>query len=63
MLTFGDPDALEPAARSLAATVRSSGGRMRVEKADGEFVIGTPLGAALQAAGFTAIPQGLRLRA
>ncbi|MFC0680661.1 ATP-dependent helicase [Lysobacter korlensis] len=63
MLTFGDADALEPAARSLAATVRSSGGRMRVEKADGEFVIGTALGAALQSAGFTAIPQGLRLRA
>jgi ATP-dependent Lhr-like helicase len=63
MLTFGDPEALEPAARSLAATVRSSGGRMRVERVDGEFVIGTPLGAALQAAGFSAIPQGLRLRA
>jgi ATP-dependent Lhr-like helicase len=63
VLTFGDPEALEPAAASLAATIRASGGRMRVEKSDGEFVIGTALGAALQSAGFTAIPQGLRLRA
>jgi ATP-dependent Lhr-like helicase len=63
MLTFGDESALEPAAQSLAATVRSSGGRIRVEKADGEFVIGTPLGAALQSAGFSGTPQGLRLRA
>ncbi len=35
---------------------------MRVEKIDGEFGIGTPLGLALVEAGFAATPQGLRLR-
>jgi ATP-dependent Lhr-like helicase len=50
------------AASSLAATVRATGGRMRVEKIDGAFAIGTPLGDALVAAGFAATPQGLRLR-
>ncbi len=50
------------AAASLATTVRATGGRMRVEKIDGAFAIGTPLGDALVAAGFAATPQGLRLR-
>jgi ATP-dependent Lhr-like helicase len=63
MLTFGSDDAtLTAAAASLAATVRRSLARLKVELADGQFVIGTPLGAALTAAGFSTTPQGLRLR-
>jgi ATP-dependent Lhr-like helicase len=50
------------AAASLAATVRATGGRLRVERIDGEFAVGTPLGDALVAAGFASTPQGLRLR-
>jgi len=50
------------AAASLAATVRATGGRLRVEKVDGVFAVGTPLGDALVAAGFASTPQGLRLR-
>jgi ATP-dependent Lhr-like helicase len=64
MLTLGsDERVLAAAAASLAGTIRRSGGRLKVEKADGVFVIGTPLGAALTAAGFSTTPQGLRLRA
>ena len=63
MLTFGsDEPTLAAAATSLAATIRRSGAKLKVEKADGTFVIGTPLGAALTAAGFSTTPQGLRLR-
>ncbi|MEO6944831.1 MAG: ATP-dependent helicase, partial [Lacisediminihabitans sp.] len=64
MLTFGsDPSMLAEATTSLAATIRRSLGKLKVEKADGVFVIGTPLGAALAAAGFSTTPQGLRFRA
>ena len=63
-LTFTDDERwLAASAAALAALVRRSGGRLRVEKADGVFVIGTALGDALVAAGFAATPQGLRLRA
>ncbi|MEX1079770.1 MAG: ATP-dependent helicase [Homoserinimonas sp.] len=63
-LTFTEDEAvLAVAADSLAASIRRSIGRLRVEKVDGAFVIGTPLGTALAAAGFSATPQGLRLRA
>lgn len=63
MLTFGSDEAtLTAAAASLAATVRRSLIRLKVELADGQFVIGTPLGVALTAAGFSTTPQGLRLR-
>ncbi len=63
MLTFdSDEPTLATAAASLAGTIRRSLGRLKVEKADGAFVIGTPLGAALTAAGFSTTPQGLRLR-
>ena len=58
-----DDARLAAAAASLAATVRRSLGKLRVEKVDGRFVIGTPLGAALTEAGFSTTPQGLRLRA
>jgi ATP-dependent Lhr-like helicase len=59
---LGDDDARAAAAESLATTVRATKGRMRVEKVDGVFAIGTPLGDALTAAGFAPTPQGLRLR-
>ena len=64
VLTFGlDEALLVPAAASLAHVVRRSLGRLRVERVDGRFVVGTALGAALSEAGFSATPQGLRLRA
>jgi ATP-dependent Lhr-like helicase len=64
VLTFTpDEDVLRAAAVSLAATVRSRLGKLRVERVDGEFSIGTPLGALLAEAGFAPTPQGLRLRA
>jgi ATP-dependent Lhr-like helicase len=67
LLTWSDePSRLEPAAAALAeAARRGSLGRMTVEKADGEQLLGsgtTPLRAALQAAGFVSTPKGLRLR-
>jgi ATP-dependent helicase Lhr and Lhr-like helicase len=62
VLTFGlDEAGLSAAAESLASTVRRSGGKLRIEKIDGEF--GTPFGDALATAGFAPTPQGLRLRA
>ena len=64
VLTFGLGDDILPvAAQALAAVVVSSGGKLRVERVDGVFVIGTPLGDALVRAGFSTTPQGLRLRA
>lgn len=63
VLTFtADGQRLTAAAESLTATVRRAGGRLRVEKIDGEFSLGTPFGNALVAAGFAPTPQGLRLR-
>ncbi|GAA1808567.1 ATP-dependent helicase [Nocardioides hankookensis] len=67
LLTWSeDADQLTPATASLAEAVRrGSLGRLTVEKADGEPLLGsgsTPLREALQAAGFVATPQGLRLR-
>ncbi|WP_166875652.1 ATP-dependent helicase [Salinibacterium sp. ZJ450] len=62
VLSFTDV-ALDAASASLAQTVRAGLGRMRIEKIDGEFAIGTDLGDALQRAGFVPTPQGLRLRA
>ena len=69
LLTFDDlddPDGaarLEPAIDALATAVRDGVlGRLTVEKADGEAVLGTPLGEALARAGFHATPRGLRIR-
>jgi ATP-dependent Lhr-like helicase len=67
LLTWSDDaELLGPAASSLAeAARRGSLGRMTVERADGEQLLGsgsTPLREALQAAGFVATPKGLRLR-
>ena len=62
-LTFGlDDQRMSAAAESLAATIRRTESRLRVERVDGDFVVGTPLGDALVQAGFATTPQGLRLR-
>jgi ATP-dependent Lhr-like helicase len=63
VLTFTEDEGMLAAAvTSLAATVRTGLGRLRIERVNGEFSIGTPLGHALTDAGFAATPQGLRLR-
>jgi ATP-dependent Lhr-like helicase len=68
LLTWSEEsDVLGPAAEALADTVRRGTlGRLTVEKADGEALLGqrdTPLRIALTAAGFVTTPQGLRIRA
>ncbi|MDF2968429.1 MAG: dependent helicase, Lhr family [Nocardioidaceae bacterium] len=56
-------DRLAIAVDALALAVRDGSlGRMTVQRADGEQVLGSSLGAALEAAGFSATPRGLRLR-
>ncbi len=63
VLTFTDePAVLEAAARELAAVVRARLRSLRVERVNSASVFGTPLAEALQAAGFVATPQGLRIR-
>ncbi|HSK56868.1 MAG TPA: ATP-dependent helicase [Jiangellales bacterium] len=68
LLSFSaDPDLLTPAADALALAVRDGAlGRMTVERADGEGVLGrgadSALATALAVAGFRATPRGLRLR-
>ncbi|WP_210479846.1 ATP-dependent helicase [Naasia sp. SYSU D00948] len=65
MLTFTqDPGSLTQATAALADLVRSGAvDRLTIEKVNGDFVVGTEAGRALEAAGFTATPSGLRLRA
>jgi ATP-dependent helicase Lhr and Lhr-like helicase len=59
-----DPDCVQPAADALALAVRDGMlGKLAVERADGEAVLTSPLGAALEQAGFRPTPRGLRLRA
>ncbi|HEY2832891.1 MAG TPA: ATP-dependent helicase [Sporichthyaceae bacterium] len=56
-------DVLQPAADALALAVRDGAlGKLTVERADGASVLGSPLAAALESAGFRAGPRGLRLR-
>ncbi|HEX3003562.1 MAG TPA: ATP-dependent helicase [Angustibacter sp.] len=64
LLSFTDePTVLAAAADALALAVRDGAlGRLTVERADGERVLDSPLGRALEAAGFHATPRGLRLR-
>jgi len=61
-----DPEALQAGADALALAVRDGAlGRLTVQRADGEGVLtpgGSPLTSALEAAGFTATPRGLRVR-
>jgi ATP-dependent Lhr-like helicase len=64
LLSFtSEPAQIQPAADALALAVREGAlGRLTVERADGEHILGLPLSAALEAAGFHATPRGLRLR-
>jgi len=60
-----DPALLQSAADALALAVREGAlGKLTVEKADGDPVLGSdhPLATALAGAGFHATPRGLRLR-
>jgi ATP-dependent Lhr-like helicase len=66
LLTWSeDPERLDPAAEVLAGAVRRGAlGRLTVERADGDPLLGagdTPLRHALQSAGFVATPKGLRV--
>lgn len=63
VLTFtDDPADLSAAAASIAGIVRTGLRKLAVERVDGAFVLESLLGGALREAGFTATPQGLRLR-
>jgi len=64
LLSFGeDRSQLERAAEALAGAVKLGAlGKLAVERADGVTVHGSPLAEALQSAGFTVTPRGLRLR-
>jgi len=60
-----DPSLLQTAADALALAVREGAlGKLTVERADGDPVLGSehPLAAALTGAGFHPTPRGLRLR-
>jgi ATP-dependent Lhr-like helicase len=65
LLSFAEnDDELASASASLAATVISGRvAKLTVEKVNGQYAVGTDIGRALEAAGFGATPQGLRLRA
>jgi ATP-dependent helicase Lhr and Lhr-like helicase len=65
LLSWSDDTAVvQPAADALALAVREGLlGRLAVERADGESVVNSPLGLALETAGFHPTPRGLRLRA
>ncbi len=67
LLSFTDePEALQAGADALALAVRDGAlGRLTVQRADGEGVLtpgGSPLSSALESAGFTATPRGLKMR-
>ncbi len=65
LLTWAEePGLLQPAVDALALSIREGHlGRLTVERADGEGVLDSALGRALEEAGFHATPRGLRLRA
>ncbi len=72
LLTFPGTSADEPGTRLRAAAAeladavrRGALGRLQVERADGESILGRkdPLREALEGAGFVVTPRGLRLRA
>jgi ATP-dependent Lhr-like helicase len=64
-LAFSDSEeVLAVATRSLAHAVTTGRvDKLAVERVNGDFVLGTTVGGALEAAGFTGTPRGLRLRA
>ncbi|MFZ0322537.1 MAG: ATP-dependent helicase [Actinomycetes bacterium] len=63
LLSWSDQDAvLTRAVDALAQALREGWlGRLTVERADGDAALSSPLGVALQRAGFHATPRGLRL--
>ncbi len=62
LLSWGENN-LQPAVDALALAVREGAlGKLTVERADGESIVGSPLAAALESAGFHPTPRGLRLR-
>ena len=62
--TDDEPALLQPAVDALALAVREGrSAGSTVERADGAGVLDSPLGRALEEAGFHATPRGLRLRA
>ncbi len=70
LLTFGDDEQLlGPGMQALGTAVRQGAlGRLTVEKADGETILGAgeragALRTALESAGFVTTPRGLRIRA
>ncbi|MGJ6960821.1 ATP-dependent helicase [Streptosporangium sp. G11] len=64
LLSFSGDDRLQPAVDALALAVRDGAlGKLTVERADGTAINDSPLGAALESAGFHPTPRGLRLRA
>ncbi|MDQ1687093.1 MAG: ATP-dependent helicase Lhr and Lhr-like helicase [Frankiaceae bacterium] len=64
LLSFtDDQDVLQPAVDALALAVRDGSlGKLAIERADGETIVGSPLAEALESAGFHPTPRGLRLR-
>ena len=63
-VVHAEESCLPPAVDALALAVRDGAlGKMTVTKADGEAALTSPLGLALEAAGFRPTPRGLRLRA
>ncbi|MGX5682121.1 Lhr family ATP-dependent helicase, partial [Schumannella luteola] len=63
VLSFtADPEVLRVASESLVATARRARASLKVQRIDGEFSVGSPIGEALVEAGFAPTPQGLRLR-
>jgi ATP-dependent Lhr-like helicase len=64
LLSFTDDESLVgPAADALALAVRDGAlGKLTVEKTDGALALTSPLGVALENAGFHPTPRGLRLR-
>ncbi|WP_026819361.1 Lhr family ATP-dependent helicase [Arthrobacter castelli] len=64
LLAFTDDDGiLAPAARALAGTVRRGAvDKLAVEKVNGTEILGSPMGQALEEAGFYTTPRGLRIR-
>ncbi|MCU1478211.1 MAG: ATP-dependent helicase [Subtercola sp.] len=58
-----DADVLAEAAASLARAVTTGQvDKLTIEKIDGEYSVGTPVGRMLESSGFNNTPRGLRLR-
>ncbi|GGE81648.1 Lhr family ATP-dependent helicase [Mycetocola zhadangensis] len=64
LLAFTDDEAKLSAAATSVGTLVKRGAidKLAVEKVNGEFLLGTPVAAALREAGFSETPRGLRMR-